>query len=440
MSEHEFSFPQQIGERTGTPPSAPFGAEQAGAASDRLAAVERAVARLVDLLAERLPEQLAEDAGRQRDRLDELARELGSAFRELVGNVKALRVRVGEEVAASERRVAEALSAAQERLEVATTGVTDALRHRLAEQEASLGERLGEEATTIRQRLETDGTALRERLDRGATDVQERIDGAMSVLRQLVEELGAGFRADLEFLRTLPGQLGGGMAAIRDAVSEIAAAHAHIDERLSAISTTSAETILQERVDELGQDLGERLSEAAGTMRSEVQDALGKVRGELRSLGEGLAAVRADSERRAGELQESIRRVDTLAEAVETIGRRRGFQQVVESDQRRTAAQEALVERLSDAGGRLSERLVEVKSEIEGLRQAALDTQAGVLANEVRRRVAEELVTEEMVTALLERIQATFDQRFAELVTRVEARLEDVPKGRRRFRASKERS
>jgi hypothetical protein len=438
MSEREASFPQHMGEGTGTPPPAAVGA--AGASSDRLTAVERAVGQLADLLAERLPERFAEDAGRQRDRLDGLARELGSAFRELVGNVQALRVRVGEEVAASERRVAEALAAAQERLEVATSGVTDVLRQRLTEHEVSLGGRLGEETAAIRQRLEGDGTALRERLDRDASALQERLDAAVANLRRLVEEVGAGFRSELEGLRTLPGQLGGGMAAIRDAVSEIAAAHAHIDERLSAISTTSAETILQARVDELGQTLGEILGEAAGTMRRDVKDALGAVRNELASMSQGMAALRSESDQRARELQEGFRRVDTLAEAIESIGQRRGFRQVVESDQRFVAEQEAMVERLADAGERLSERLSDVKSELEGLRQAALDAQAGVLANEVRRRVAEELVTEEMVTALLERIQTTFDQRFSSLVARIEARLEDVPRDRRGFGKRRERA
>jgi glucose-6-phosphate-specific signal transduction histidine kinase len=101
-----------------------------------------------------------------------------------------------------------------------------------------------------------------------------------------------------------------------------------------------------------------------------------------------------------------------------------------------------MVERLSDAGERLATRLDDVKQELEGLRKAAHDAQAGLLAEEIRRRVTDELVTEEMVQAVLERMQQSFEQSFAELTAHVDARLDAVGEQSRRglFRRAKEQA
>jgi hypothetical protein len=376
---------------------------------ERLEALETAVDRVGGILTEQLPQRLARESGAQRSQLSELARELGAAFRRLLQDVEALRSGLPEEV-----------SGAEARLSAAVTRVLHEVEGRLADYREAVGTRVEESAGTLADRLEQSGAAMRAALD----------------------ELAGGLQADLHALRALPQRLAEGMSAVREAVGEIATAHGHIEERLDDVSRATSGQEVRARVDEATQALAARLGEAAGNLRWEVQDALNRVHEQLASLAGGVEGVRTDAEERASTLQTGLERVDNLAEAVESIGRRRGFRQVVESDERLRQEQAAMVERLTDAGERLAARLDDVKQELEGLRKAAHDAQAGLLAEEIRRRVADELVTEEMVQAVLEKMQQSFERSLAEMAAQVDARLQAAVEPSRRglFRRAREQA
>lgn len=413
------------GRVTSPPPQEPL--------TDRLRSVERAVGEVTVILNKRLPDQLNQQSEGARTHLSALARELGAAFRTLLDDIREMRSAVGETVATSEDRLARALAGAENRIADAVNKTSETVRLRLEDGVAAIEAETG----TIKEELHRNQTAVDDRLARSTSGIQDQLTETMDALRAVLEQTAAGLRADLEAFRGLPAQLGEGVAAVRDAVAEMAAAHAGVEERLGEVAAAASAETLRAQMDQTGQTLGEKLGEAAGNMRWEVQDVLKGVQEQMAGLGDAVRAVQAETDKRAVSLQEGLERVDKLAEAVETIGRRRGFRQVVESDQRIREEQAALVDRLADVGQVLSSHMEEVRAELGELQRAARDAQAGVLAEEIRRRVVDELVSEQMVQSMIERVQAKFDERFQELVGRVEARLEEsIPPGRerRRFR------
>jgi hypothetical protein len=418
MSEHQSPSPVAAAEGEGdpivssTPASKPL--------VDRLQAVERTVIEIAGLLNRQLPDRLSKESESAKSHLAALARELGAAFRTLLEDIRDLRGAIGEVVSGSEDRLSRAVTGAETRLADAVTRVSETLGRRLDESV----EAAGTQAEGLRDLLDRDRVTLRERLDNSSAAIQGRLDETVAALRALLDEVAAGLKADLEAFRVLPVQLGEGVAAVRDAVGEIAAAHARIEDRLSEVAAATSEEAMRDRVDQTGEALAEKLGEAAGSMRWELQDAVKGVREQLSSLAEGVSAVQAETGERATALQEGLVRVDKLAEAVETIGRRRGFKQIVESDQRIRDEQAAMVDRLAEVGEVLSTHMEEVRAELGELQRAARDAQAGVLAEEIRRRVVDELVTEQMVEAMVERVQGTFEARLQEVLERVESRLE----------------
>jgi hypothetical protein len=417
MSKHQSPGPVAAAEGEGdpivtsTPASKPL--------VDRLQAVERTVNEIAGLLNRQLPDRLSKESESAKTHLAALAREIGAAFRTLLEDIRDLRGAIGEVVSGSEDRLSRAVTGAEARLSDAVTRVSETLGRRLEES----AEAAGTQAEGLRDLLDRDRVTLRERLDNSSAAIQGRLDETVAALRALLDEVAAGLKADLEAFRVLPVQLGEGVAAVRDAVGEIAAAHARIEDRLSEVAAATTEEAMRDRVDRTGETLAEKFGEAAGSMRWELQDALKDVREQLSSLAEGVSAVQAETGERATALQEGLARVDKLAEAVETIGRRRGFRQVVESDQRIRDEQAAMVDRLAEVGEVLSTHMEEVRAELGELQVAARDAQAGVLAEEIRRRVVDELVTEQMVEAMVERVQGTFEARLQEVLERVESRL-----------------
>jgi hypothetical protein len=370
---------------------------------ERLEAVESAVREVGGILTQQLPRRLVQESDAHRAHLADLARELGSAFRQLLEDVEGLRDGMQAELAGVE-----------ERLSASVSGTA-------ASSDAGLTERLDD-------------------LNRG---LSARIEDGVKAMRADAEEQAAALRGELEVLRSLPEAMAEPFAAVRDAVAEIAAAHEAIEDRLEVVAEAASGEALRIRVDETTEALAAQLGDAVGNLRREFLDVSTTLREGLGALSGVVEAARADAQERASSLQAGLERVDNLAEAVESIGRRRSFRQVVESDDRLRAEQEAMTARLSEAGGRLSGRLDEVKSELEGLRKSAHDAQAGLLAEEIRRRVVDELVTEEMVNEMLERLREGFDRRFEELLARVDARLEEMataPTRRGLFRRARGRA
>jgi hypothetical protein len=79
-----------------------------------------------------------------------------------------------------------------------------------------------------------------------------------------------------------------------------------------------------------------------------------------------------------------------------------------------------MTERLAESGRTLSAQVEGVRAELKELERTARDTQAGALAEEVRRRVVDELVTEELVQQMVQRVEETFDLKLQELAGRMD--------------------
>lgn len=445
MADHQSPGPTQVARGGDSLPSSTSPHQDPGsgvAFFQRLEALETAVRRVGGILTEQLPRRLAQESSAQRSGLAELAREMGTAFRRLLQDLEDIRAGLPEEISGAEARI--------------SASVTELLREvqaRLAEHRQAVDARVEASADAVRVRLDEVTVTLRAAQDEAAAGLSSKVDGstaataagleqAVSVMRGALDELAAVVQGDLQALRALPARLAEGMSAVRDAVGEMAASHGNIEERMEGLSRATGEEV-RARVEETGEALATRLGEAAGNLRWEVQDALSKLQERFGSLAGAVEGVRSDAQARASALQAGLERVDKLAEAVESIGRRRAFRHVVESDERVRQEQAAMTARLSEAGEQLTERLEDVKNEVEGLRKAAHDAQAGLLAEEIRRRVADELVTEEMVRAMFERMQESFERMFAELTARVDARLDDaaaVPSRRGFFRRTREQA
>lgn len=390
---------------------------------ERLDSVERAVRQMAAILTERLPGRLREDAATHRGQLRDLARELGTAFRALRGEVASLQEALPQEVAAVEGRVGgsigEALHRLEEELGRRVDGIDERLRRRLDGIDGSLAE-----VAAVR----TDVEAVRADLATLGTDVQTfraDVDGLGAALESVGSD-ARGLRAEMEALRLIPDHLTEAMAAVREAMGEIATAHASVDGRLEEVAASASGEVVRARVDETTEAVAARMGEAMGEFRGDIQGALATVDERLMELAGTVDRVRSESEQRASALQTALERVDNLAEAVETIGRRRGFKHVVASDERLRQEQAAMTDRLSEAGEGLTSRLDEIKAELEDLRRAARDSQAGLLAEEIRRRVVDELVTEEMVKTMVQQAGEAFERRLQELTARLDARLDEA--------------
>jgi chromosome segregation ATPase len=390
----------------------------------RVEAVERAVRQVATILTEHLPDRLRQETTTQRAQLQDLARELGVAFRTLRQEAGSLREGVTEEVAAVEGRVGRSIGDGLGTLEAELGERLDRAEGRLVETTAGVRT----EVEAVRGELE----ALRP--DLGA------LRGDLEALRTAVARVGT----EVEALQAMPDRLAEGMAAVREAVGDVASAHASVDERLEEVQASASGEVIRARIDDTTEAVAGRMGEAMGELRGEVHGDLSRLQDRLAELAEAVDRVRADSERHASGLQTGLERVDNLAEAVETIGRRRSFKHVVASDERLRQEQVAMTDQLSEAGEGLTARLTEIKEELEELRRTARDAQAGVLAEEIRRRVVDELVTEDMVKTMVEQAGESFERRLDELAARVDARLDEAvpprPVRRRLFRREREQT
>lgn len=460
----------------------------------RMDRIERALQELARAVPDPqdLTRRLGSASQSQRERLGEVSRELSEAFRGLETTLGSVREDLQKVESALERRLGtlpsdltdvvgtwvrstvegvqertsgsldglrSAITGIEERLTTTLSSTFDATQSRVASSiealttplrdlQATIGEGVRREDVTglredvdqmwgrLRRGLAALPTALREALERTSTEVTARLDEVAGDLRVTVER-------DLEAVRSVPPQLAEGMAAIRDAVAEVAGTEALVDEHLGEVrdaiaglpegarraveealagatetfradrradlekvgaGVTAAMGALGERLggtvaavaDELERTLGgsverlegavatvterldgalggavERLQATVGTAAEEAGGALGAVDERIDGLAAEVEALRAETEQRAVALTAGIQRVDHLAEVIETLGRRRGFKELMETEQRLKAEQAALVEQLQATGEGLSQRVQGLEEQLASLAEVA---------------------------------------------------------------------
>ena len=163
-----------------------------------------------------------------------------------------------------------------------------------------------------------DLSEAQERIAARVDALTDTIRGVEGTVRETLEAAVADLRTDLEVVRSLPTHVARALQIVRSAVTEIADSQDGVGDRMAAI-----EAALQAVREEMG----------------------------------GFAAA----------LEERMAGVDRLTAAIESLGRKRGFKDLVQSEQRAVQQQEEQVSRLVAAAETLAGRVDEVESAVSGI-------------------------------------------------------------------------
>ena len=224
--------------------------------------------------------------------------------------------------------------------------------------------------------------------------VERAIDQRMaSVPVEVSESLGVRVRAALE---AVGDRTTGAMEGVRSAVSGV---EERITGHLEALSRS---------VDGLPAGVKDSLAAALAGLRDdlEVMHALPKqIARVLQVVREAVGAIAESQESLGGRVEgveagfdERMRRIDTLAGAIESLAKRRGFKDLIRSEQAAAEQQETYVRQLVELGRRLGERLEaleasaalrgQVTEDLEGIRR-----DLGIALEDLRDRLAAELAS-----------------------------------------------
>ena len=219
-------------------------------------------------------------------------------------------------------------------------GIERELDRRLATIPAELSDVVG---LRVRAALDAVGDRTAGGLDglrASVAGVEERITAHLTVIAELLEQsplavrdavrgAAASIRGDLETVQTLPQHVARALKVMQDAVAEIAGTE-----------------------------------EAVGRQLEALTDAVGRIRGDVAGL-----AARVD---------QRIARLDAVSGVLESLGQKRGFKDLIQSERKAVQQQERFVKDLSALGDRLSGQLGDLAVRVERLaeRVGRVETQA----------------------------------------------------------------
>jgi uncharacterized phage infection (PIP) family protein YhgE len=343
-----------------------------------------------------------------RTELASFVEETGRTLRDLSAAVAGLGEQLGTRAGALDRQVAEGVARLSETLSGEITTASEALtaavrasaretaqeatartdegsetvleRVSEASEEALAGLREAEEA--LRARLGEVEAALRTGVDEAARDVRGRMEQAEEALRTRLGEVDEAGRGRLAEATTGLGEVVGDIGSRLDAVAtaqQVDSVKAALDDAIRSLRQTVGE--VRAGLEHAVRSTGVELREASGRDTGRLADRLS---GPLRAVQTGLG------------------RVDRLASVIDSLGRRRGFQELIEAERALRAEQTAFVDRLTTSSARVAEGVEDLAGRIdrleEGLRAAAEDTRQ--LPGHASERV----------TAAMEQTRATMEE------------------------------
>ena len=170
---------------------------------------------------------------------------------------------------------------------------------------------------------------VEERLSAHLTVIAELLEQSPFTVRDAVGAASASIRGDLEVVQTLPQHVARALQVMRDAVSEIAGTEEAVGRQLQALTET-----------------------------------VGTIRGDVAAL-----AARVD---------QRIARMDAASGVLESLGQKRGFKDLIQSERKAVQQQERFVKDLTDLGAKLSGQLTELSLRVEhlGERMSRIEAQA----------------------------------------------------------------
>jgi hypothetical protein len=324
--------------------------------------------------------------------VDETGRTLGALDKELAG----LRDRADEHAGRLEQRLGAGLQEAG--------SAQESLRARVNEAEEATGGRIA-----ALERVVLEGLALRaeesgKRVGEVERSLRGRVEDIEGSLRTRVDEIETTLRSRVDEVATA---LGAAIGSVQARVDQ-SPAGTDVDSLRSALGA-SAES-LRRAVAESRQALESSLTRTAERMRADQAKVAERMRTDQTKSSERLVGRLSKS---IGELEGGFARVSRLADVIETLERRRAFNELVESEHALREEQAALAGQLQQAAAAVGGQATNLGRRIDGLeeRLRAAGEELGALD-----RIPVE--ASDRVTEAIERVRGTLEvalgERFAE--------------------------
>ena len=334
---------------------------------------------------------------------EETVRTLGEIEKELIG----LRDRTDEHAGRLDERFTSRLrdlaETVRERARASADEVAQAAREAATGTEESLKVRIQEEEEALGARIAALERAVLERVAQSAEESEGRLGGVERALRGRLDEIASGLGSRVDEVAAALGTAVGSVQARVDRSSTF--------EDVGALGTTleaSAES-LRRAVVESRQSLESFLSKTTDRLRADQRKSAERMQTEQAKAGERLTERLSKS---IGELEAGFARISRLAEVVETLSRKRAFQELVESEQALREEQAAMVSRLREAGGAVAEQATSLGSRIDGLEERLVSA-ADELGALQQIPAATSQGVAEAIERLREALQDTLGERFA---------------------------
>jgi DNA-binding ferritin-like protein len=344
---------------------------------------------------------------------EETVRTLGEIEKELIG----LRDRSDEHAGRLDERftsrLGELAGTVREQARARADDVALAAREAATETEESVKARIAQGEASLEARIAALEWAVLARVAEAAEESGSRLDRADRALRGRLEEIASALGARVDEVATA---LGTALASIQARVDQ---SPARTDvEALGNTLEVSADA-LRRAVAESRQSLESSLSRTADRMRADQAKGAQRMQADQAKAGERLAERLSKS---IGELEAGFARVSRLAEVIETLGRRRAFQELIESERALRDEQSSMVGRLREAGDAVAEHATTLGQRIDRL-EARLSGAADELGSLEQVPAAAAEGVAEAIERLRGTLQETLGERFAGEVDRSVERL-----------------
>lgn len=425
-----------------------------GSVAERVEGLSSSVSERVDDIAGRLEEavsQLRKAFGEVGDGFQDAVSPLRAAVGEATGHLEDLAPVVGD-VAERVREVEDRLTGLPERLGTALAAVVEAIGgvpSELTDAVTGIQDRVARSVSDMQNRLAEAVSGMQDGVERALAGTEQRVTQGLSGVQDRVAEVPSSVAETLAPIRDvaaeLPPRIDHAMAQVREVVAAILE---RVAGSLAALREDVAE--IGPRVADPIADLRDALAEA----RSASEGSLAEITRALASSGERLAEIadaalsqkdvertvrevtdaaltRFDAEhaRRSDALESGLGRVDKVADALESLERRRGVRQLLEGEQHLVEQQDALVRRVTERADLLVERMSAIEKEVGSILERVDQKQ---LSEEVSGRVKEavaelrQTITTDLGTRLANGIGAISETAASRVADDVGKRVEHL--------------
>jgi hypothetical protein len=314
---------------------------------------------------------------------EELSRAIHAERKDTVEAVRAL-------ARASEGALRRATEEVVKALRSETTGVVREFKEEVRRDLEALGATIAESMNGVRESVSGELTGVRESLSGELSGVRESVSGELSTVR---------------------GSVAGELSSVRDAVAgDVAGVREAVDRATSSIPSAAeaAEASVREAVERAGGVVRETAESQIARLRQEVTAATERIGSGQSSLDQLVTSLTEQDRRAIDVLSAAIQRIEGLAEVIESLGARRGFRRLVETEEELREQQVRLVEDLKAEGEALAAGIQETQRRMESL-EAHVAQQMDHTIESVRADLAQKIPVEQSLADVRDLAQAHRD-------------------------------